>query len=206
MKNELKEKLLHVTKKCYEKKLLTGISGNVSCFDRTSGIIAITPSSLPYDEMEAADIVCIDIEGNILSGPGRPSSEWPMHTLVYKERPDISAQIHTHSTYATAFAVNNLGIPVVLIEMVPVLGGDVLVAEFALPGSAQVGQNALKVLKERSVCLLANHGVLAVGESLEQAYLRAACVEEVSKVYSIALNNGSVNILSDEIVSLMKGK
>ena len=204
MKQEIKEKLLHIAKRCYNEGLLTGISGNVSVFDRESGVMAITPTSLPYDEMLVDDIVCITLDGQSVSGKHKPSSEWPMHAVIYKENPGISAIIHTHSAYATSFAINNMSIPVILIEMVPVLGGDIKLAEFAMPGTQELGLKAVEALKDKYACLLANHGVLAIGESLDKAYIRATCLEDIAKTYSFSLNNGAVSIIPDEVVQIMK--
>jgi ribulose-5-phosphate 4-epimerase/fuculose-1-phosphate aldolase len=188
----MKLQLLSMARKCFDEGLLTGISGNLSMFDEESGVMVITPTSLPYDEMQADDIVCINLDGKPIDDKHtrKPSSEWPMHAVVYKEQPHIKAIIHTHSPYATSFALSGTNIPLVLIEMKPILGGDVKVAEFAPPGTAEVGQSAVKALKGRHVCLMESHGALAVGETLNQAYIRAACLEEVAKIYSIALSNG----------------
>jgi ribulose-5-phosphate 4-epimerase/fuculose-1-phosphate aldolase len=154
--------------------------------------------------MTLNDIVCIDLNGEKADGERKPSSEWRMHAVIYQNRQDVTAVIHTHSPYASSFAVNKMGIPVVMIEMVPLIGGDLKVADFALPGTEDVGRNALKVLNERYACLLANHGVLIVGDCLSKTHERAACVEEVAKIYSIALNNGEVHPIPDETVELMK--
>jgi L-ribulose-5-phosphate 4-epimerase len=199
---ELREAVLLAAKKCYREGILTVNNGNVSVYE--GGVMAITPSSIPYDEMELDDIVCVDTDGKKISGERRPSSEWRMHTVVYKEKPEVKALIHTHSPYASSFAVNKAGIPVVMIEMVPLIGGDVMVADFAMPGTEEVGRNAVIALRERYACLLANHGALAVGGDLAKAYERAACVEEVAKIYSIALSNGAVHAIPDETVEKMK--
>ena len=114
--------------------------------------------------------------------------------------------VHTHSPYATAFAVNNKGIPTILIEMVPFLGGDVPLAAFALPGTEGVGTEAVKVLKERTGCLLANHGVLAVGKDLEQAHLRAVYIEDAARICSIAMSNGPIVTMSEADIAAMRGR
>lgn len=200
----MEEYLLAMVRRCYSEGLLKRSSGNVSVYDSESGIMTITPTSIPYNVMEADDIVNITLEGAIVSGKHKPSSEWPMHAAVYRVYPNVKAQIHTHSTYATSFAVNNIDIPVILIEMVPILGGNVRVAHFELPGIEALGLSAVASLEDRNACLLANHGALAVGGSLEQAYINAACLEDVAKTYSLALGNGPISIVSDEHVMAMK--
>ena len=193
------------SKQCYAEKLFAGTSGNLSVYDRQKKLMVITPTSVAYETITPEDMVVTDLEGNVLEGKYRPSSEWRMHAAVYAAKPEVSAVIHTHSPYATAFAVNNRPIPTILIEMVPFLGGDVPLAKFAVPGTAAVGDEAVKVLKERTGCLLANHGVLAVGDTLERAHIRAVYIEDAAKICSIAMSNGPIVTISDEAVAAMKG-
>lgn len=200
----IKEQLLQVTRRSYQEQLFAGTSGNLSIYNREEGIMAITPSSIPYETMEAGDMVLMRLDGEIVEGIHKPSSEWRMHAAVYLGRSDISALLHTHSPYATSFAVNQEAIPVILIEMVYFLGGDVPVARFALPGTEEVGKEALRVLSGRHACLMSNHGVLAVGGDLEQAHLRAVYAEDAAKIYSLAKSNGSVQIIPEEYVTAMR--
>lgn len=204
--NETKKVLLNMTHRSYEEALFAGTSGNLSIYDRQKGIMIITPSSIAYETMEEEDLMLMTLDGEIIEGKHKPSSEWRMHAAIYKEREDIGAVVHTHSPYATSFAVNREIIPVILIEMVPFLGGDVLVADFALPGTEDVGKEALKVLKGRNACLMANHGVLAVGGNLEEAHIRAIYVEDAAKIYSLAKSNGPVKEVPGEFVEIMKNR
>lgn len=198
-----REVLLRMSRKSYEQELFAGTSGNLSLYDREEGLMLITPSSIPYETMKVQDLVLMTLDGEIIEGENRPSSEWRMHAVIYREREDVSAVMHTHSPYATSFAVNKWEIPVILIEMVPFLGGSVPVAEFALPGTASVGEEAVKVLKEREACLMSNHGVLAIGTTIEQAHIRAVYVEDAAKIYSLALSNGEAHAVPDEYVRVM---
>jgi hypothetical protein len=132
--------------------------------------MAITPGGLDYMRMEANDILIMTLNGKILDGFRIPSSEWRMHAAIYKNRTDIQGVIHTHSPHATSFAVANLGIPFVLTEMIHFIGGDIRVAPPAMPGTEELGLSALIALKDRNSCLLANHGVLAIGTDLHKAY------------------------------------
>ncbi len=200
----IKKALLEMTKRSYHEALFAGTSGNLSYFDRETGRMFITPGSTPYETMREEDVVCMTLDGDVLEGSRKPSSEWRMHAEIYRRKPDVSAVIHTHSPYATSFAVNNRKLPVILIEMVPFLGGDVEVADFAIPGTVEVGLEAVKKLDGRYACLMANHGVLAVGKDLEQAHIRAVYTEDAAKIYNLALNNGDVKIIDDEIVTYMK--
>lgn len=201
-----KQELLNMTQRSYREALFAGTSGNLSIYNREKDLMVITPSSIAYETMKLDDLVVMKLDGEIVEGNYRPSSEWRMHAVIYKNRPDVKAVIHTHSPYATSFAVNGETIPTILIEMVPFLGGDVFVAKFALPGTEDVGLEALKVLTERNACLLANHGVLAIGNTLEQAHIRAVYVEDAAKICSLAKSNGPINIVSDEFVTAMKNR
>lgn len=201
-----KEEVLAWTKQSFSEKLFAGTSGNLSSYDPKDHTIVITPSSIAYETMTAADIMVIDLDGNILEGKHRPSSEWRMHAAIYRNMPDVKAIVHTHSPYATSFAVNHEKIPVILIEMVPALNGDIPVAKFALPGTDAVGTEALKVLTNRNACLMANHGVLAIGEDLSQAHVRAVYVEDAARIYHMAKLNGRVYTMSEKNIQAMRDR
>lgn len=196
--NELTIEVLETAKKMYSEALVSGSSGNVSAYDSREGIMAITPSGTDYEAMTESDIVTMRLDGTVLSGNGEPSSEWRMHALLYKNREDVQAVVHTHSPFATGFAVLHIPVPLILIEMLAFLGGDIPIAEFALPGTEELGQTALDALNDRYGCLLMNHGVLAVGASVSEAYTRAVYIEDASKIYYNAYSIGYPHILSDE--------
>lgn len=202
-----KELVTKFTKQAYADKLFAGTSGNLSVYDREQGVMYITPTSYPYELLTPDDIVPIDNEGNVLEGTHRPSSEWRMHMEIYKAYPHVNAVVHTHSPYATAFAVNHREIPVILIEMVAYLGGEIPLADFALPGTVEVGTEAVKAMGEdKTCCLLANHGALAYGADLLQAHTRAVYVEDAARIYSLALSNGEAYTVPDESIEAMKAR
>lgn len=180
---ELKEKVLLKSKEAYKEKLFAGTSGNLSIFDAESEMVAITPTSIPYDLLKVDDIVLIDLAGNVIEGKYKPSSEWKMHTAIYKNMPNVKAIVHTHSPFATAFAVAHKNIPVILIEMMFFLLGDVKLSPYAPPGSQQLGENAVKSLYGRGSTLLANHGVVAIGKDIDEAYIRAVYTEDAASIY-----------------------
>lgn len=190
--------VLDKAKQSYAEGLFAGTSGNLSLRDPKTGCIAITPSSVPYPGMTVEDIVVIDEDGHVQQGRHQPSSEWRMHTGLYKLRPDIHAIVHTHSPFATAFAVVHQPIPVTLIEMVMFLYGDVPVAAYHPPGSAGLADSAAAVLHNRTACLMANHGVLAVGQTLDRAHIRAVYVEDAAKITHAAVQLGNLVVMSRE--------
>ncbi len=201
-----KQKIIDTARLSYQMALFAGTSGNLSMYDPETGIMTITPSSIAYEILETEDMVLMTLDGEIIEGKSKPSSEWRMHAAVYKNRPEIRAVIHTHSPYATSFAVNGEDIPIILIEMIPFIGGEIPLAQFALPGTEEMGLEALKVLQESQACLLANHGVLAIGENMEQTHLRAVYVEDAAKIYSLAKSNGAVQLVPEKFVTAMKEK
>ncbi len=208
-RQEYKEKVCAETKACYSEKLFAGTSGNLSLYDPEEDLIYITPGSYPYEIMKPEDIMVIRKDGTVIDGPHKPSSEWRLHACIYQNMPDVRAVVHTHSPYATSFAVNHAGIPVILIEMVAYLGGDIPLAEFAVPGSDEVGETAVAAMRRdgRNACLMANHGVVAVGSTLPQAHVRATYVEDAAVIYSHALHNGlGVVTMAPEYIEAMKKK
>ena len=183
---ELRQEIVDRSLNAFHEGLFSGTSGNMSCYLREEGLMLITPTSVRYDVLRAEDIVVMRLDGTVVEGVLRPSSEWQMHAAVYENCPEVNAVFHTHSPYATAFAVNHQTIPAVLIEAHVFLGGDIRCAEYATPGTKEVGLNAIPALEGRKGCTLANHGVLAVGAELAEAYLNAEYIEDVAKIYSLA--------------------
>lgn len=194
---QLKRDVLRIAKKAYEEKLMAGTSGNMSVVSRDRQWMVITPSSYDYSIMEEQDIVVTDLDGNVVEGCHKPSSEWKMHAEIYKHLSHAGAVVHTHSPYATSFAVTHQEIPVILIEMIPFLKGKLEVSPYAEQGSAQVGLNAVPILKRRNACLMENHGVVAIGETLDQAYINSVYAEDTAKIYHMAKLNGQPVVIPE---------
>ena len=188
---ELRQEIVDRSLQAFHEGLFSGTSGNMSCYLREEDLVLITPTSVRYDVMRAEDIVVLRLDGTVVEGHLKPSSEWRMHAAVYEAYGETNAVFHTHSPYATAFAVVRESIPAVLIESRVFLGGDIRCADYAAPGTKEVGVNAVPALKDRGGCTLANHGVLAVGKDLAQAYLRAEYIEDVAKIYTYAKSIGT---------------
>lgn len=182
--------LVATAKLAYEEKLFSGTSGNLSLWCEEEGIMLITPTSVRYETLQPEDVVAMRLDGTVVEGKLAPSSEWRMHAEVYLRCPGVKAQVHTHSPYATAFAAAHRPIPACLIEMFYFLGGDVPCAAYAKPGTPEVGIECAKVLKDRGGCLMNNHGVLAVGDSLSQALLRAEYIEDAARISLLAMQLG----------------
>ena len=204
---EMRQEVFTWTKQSYNEKLMAGTSGNLSMYDPDTKIMVITPTSIPYETIKPEDMVAIHLDGEIVDGYYNPSSEWRLHAEIYKAYPEAGAVVHTHSPFATAFAVTHEPIPVVLIEMVVFLGGDVPVADYGRPGTDAVGLNAVKAMgSTRPACTLANHGVVAFGKDLKEAHIRAVYVEDAAKICYYAKSMGEIHVMSDEEVAAMKGE
>ncbi|MEG1896035.1 MAG: class II aldolase/adducin family protein [Oscillospiraceae bacterium] len=188
-----RQEVFAACKKMYNQKLVAGTSGNISMRKRGAkgDTFFIKPSGKSYEDMLCEDIVEIDGEGNPIAKGQVPSSEWRMHIEIYKRYPEVNAVLHTHSPFATGFGVNRQEIPLILIEMKPFLGGSVRVAPFAAAGSVELAQSILPYLEDRTACLLANHGVVAVGSTMEKAYTAAEYVEDAAKIYYYAKTSGT---------------
>lgn len=203
---EVRKKIQETALQAYQEQLVAGTSGNVSCFDHATGIMAITPTNMNYAIMKPEDVVLMKLDGTVLEEGHKPSSEWRMHAGVYAEREDVSAIIHTHSPYATSFAVTHESIPVILVEMMPFLGGDIPLSQFGMPGTDELAINANKVLKNRNSCLLMNHGVLVIGKNLDQVYVRAQYVEDAARIYHYAREVGKPVELDESILAVLREK
>ena len=174
-----------------------GKSGNAS--SRVgSTTYSITPSGVAPLDLTPESIVAMATDEVVLSAAAKPSSEWRMHQDIYSARPDVGAIVHTHSSYATALACNGKPIPA-FHYMVAVAGGDsIRCAPYATFGTPQLSDNAVAALENRQACLLANHGVLALGETSFVAAKLALEVEQLARQYCIAMQVGDPVILNDE--------
>lgn len=171
-----------------------GTSGNVSI--RHEGGLLITPTSRPYDTMTADDVGFVRLDGEA-EGPWAPSSEWRFHRDILASRPDINAVIHVHSIYATTLAIHGRDIPAIH-YMVAVFGGpNIRCAPYAIYGSQELSDHAIRALEGRRGCLLAHHGMIAIGDDLDQAYWLAWELETLARQYHGALLLGEPPVLSD---------
>jgi L-fuculose-phosphate aldolase len=174
--------------------LSPGKSGNLSV--RVDGGMLITPTGMAYGDMRAADLVEVRGDGRVAPGQRVASSEWRLHLAIYKARPDVGAIVHTHSLNATALSCLHRSIPA-FHYMVAEFGGDrVACASYATYGSEELARYALKALGPRHACLLANHGAIAVADTLRKAYERAGELEALAAQYARALTVGRPRVLS----------
>ncbi|MGU3360651.1 class II aldolase/adducin family protein [Methylobacterium sp. M6A4_1b] len=175
--------------------LSQGTSGNVSV--RAGAGFLVTPSGIPAESLEAADIVAMDFDGGH-AHPLAPSSEWRFHRDILAARPEVNAVVHAHPTHCTAFAMCGQEIPAVHYMIAAAGGPTVRCAPYAPYGTEALSAAALAALEGRTACLLANHGMIAVGADLPKALWLAVEVEALCRQYAMALQVGTPIVLADD--------
>ena len=184
MKRQIKEEIATIGKRLYEHELNGSYGGNFSVRDEE--YIYITPSGVPKDELDYSDILVIDFSGNVLEGEGKPSTEILFHIKIYKVRSDVNAIIHAHPPYATGFAIANYPIPNDVHEESTLILGDVPVIPYEITSSKELAENIGKAIQDHNALLLANHGALTVGDTLERAFRRMEELENLCKMLTVA--------------------
>ena len=186
--------LVEMTRRVSATGLSIGTSGNLSV--RVEGGVLITPSGRDVDDLEPADICLVDVDGRQVAGELRPSSEVPMHLAVYRSS-DAKAVVHTHSPYATALSITLNELPAVHYT-INGLGGPVRVAPYATFGTPELAANIATALTDRNAAILQNHGTIATGASLRQAFERVELLEWLATLHWRALQVGSPKMLTQD--------
>ncbi|CUH97493.1 hypothetical protein P22_3624 [Propionispora sp. 2/2-37] len=196
MLEELKKQVVKYALSADRSGLCKHRAGNFSTRDPESGYVCITPTGVDREELSYHDIIVIDLEANVIEAETglRPTSETLMHLAAYKSRPDVHAVAHTHSRFATSFAVLKKEIPAIVYEVAG-LGckkGYVPLAPYGRPGTPELAQSVVEPLQIADVALMESHGVIAVDKVLKEALLKAHYVEELAEIYyrTLMLNNG----------------
>ena len=192
---DLRNKIIATVLKFDKTGLSEGTSGNLST--RTGDGFLITPSGIDYEKLIPEDLVEMDLTGRIISCKLKPSSEWPFHKAIYATREEVNAVMHVHSPYATGIACSRRDIPA-FHYMVALAGGDnIRCAEYATFGSEELSTYAVNALQDRKACLLANHGQIALGEDIAEAFNLAREVENLARLFWISLQAGGPVLLDD---------
>jgi L-fuculose-phosphate aldolase len=196
---DLREEVVRVARRMSELGLVMGTAGNVSARTPDGGVL-VTPSGLDYAVMEPEDVVLMDVDGALIEGSFKPSVEWPMHTGIYRARPETGGVVHTHARYSTTLACLNWEIPP-LHYMLAVLSdeGRVPLTRYATYGTEELARNAAGVLGgSHRACLLSNHGTIAVGGSATEAQSRTELLEEMAELYYRSRTAGDPVVLIPE--------
>ncbi len=206
---EIRRKIIELCLQMNATGLNQGTSGNISA--RFGNRMLITPSGIPYEQLHAEDIASMPINSSKLSwdGPCKPSSEWHFHRSILKNKPDLNAVIHTHSTFSTVLSIARESIPAVHYMIGAFGGNSVECAQYATFGTPELSKNIKKAMRDRTACLLANHGMVAGGKDLDNAMWTAIELETLAKQYYYAKMAGNMVVLSDDemenVLELFKG-
>lgn len=195
----IREQVYETVLKAVKSGLIRLSAGNISA--RTDdGLVAITPAGIKYDVLKPEQIAIVDLDGQWVDAPFKPSSETPMHTAILKHLPSVGAVCHTHSPYAITFATLGRDVPCLTLELF-MCGAPIPVARWACPGTAEAGVVTVELFSQRpglKVCLLRNHGLVAIGQNLEQAFELAYDAEVGMQIYHQALLVGQPELITAE--------
>lgn len=198
-----KQELAKICHLLYERNLVAASDGNISM--RVSNeLILLTPSGKNKGMIQEEEIMTLDLEGNVITGKGRASKEYPMHREIYRKREDIKAVVHTHPVYATAFALAGKNLPEnYLIETCIMLGKTAL-ADYAAPGSPELVDAIIPHIKECNAVLLKNHGALTLGKDLEDAFNKMEVMESIAKTIIVSGMIGEPEVISEKNMAKMR--
>ncbi|MBC3888086.1 L-fuculose-phosphate aldolase [Acetobacterium paludosum] len=192
-----REEIVDYCRKMITSGLTKGTGGNISIYNREQKLIAISPSGIDYFETEPEDIVVMDLDGKIVEGKRKPSSEYELHRIFYVKRDDIDAVVHTHSVYATVLATLRQPLPASS-YLVAYAGLDVQCAEYASFGTLELANFTFAAMSDRYAVLMANHGLLTGGKDVLNAFNIAEQIEYCAEVYVKARAIGKPVILDEE--------
>ena len=192
-----RETIVRFGLKMVESGLTTGTGGNLSIIDRNSGTVAVSPSGIEYSALQPRDVVLTDMKGCVIDGEAKPSSELGFHLSLYHRRKDVQAVVHTHSPYAVTMACLGWEIPAVH-YLVGFAGKKVPLAPYATFGTPELAEIVAEYIGNYNAMLLANHGLVAVGSSMNTAFAAAEEIEFVARIYYQTRSIGHPVILSDE--------
>jgi L-ribulose-5-phosphate 4-epimerase len=200
MLESLREKLWQLHLELPKQNLVAWTSGNVSERDKETGYVVIKPSGLRYEDLRPEHMVVVDLDGKVIEGHLKVSSDTASHLVIYRNRPDVNGVVHTHSAYATAFAAIGKPIPVYLTAQADEFGGPIPCGGFALIGGEEIGKVVLESIGDSKAVLLKNHGVFTIGSSAEAAVKAAVMVEDIAHTVWLALQLGVPDEIPPEMV------
>ena len=200
MLDAIREDLVRLHAELPRHGLVVWTGGNVSARDPDTGLVAIKPSGVRYEDLTAESMVVLDLDGQIVAGRHKPSSDAASHLYIYRRRADVNGVVHTHSRYATAFAAVGRSIPVYLTAQADEFGGDIPCAGFAMIGDEQIGAQVVESIGRSPAVLLKNHGVFTVGPTATAAVKAAVMTEDVAATAWAALQLGQPDVLPDDVV------
>ena len=202
-----REKIIATGKKLLADGVIHDGQGNFSVFNRESGLVAITPSAVPYNERTPEDICVVDLDGNMIEGKWKSTSETFLHLIYYQKRTDVNAVIHTHALKSTVFGIiGKEPMPMVLNEASMGLGGSVPIAPYARPGTKELAEVTFNAVGDGFAAIMAHHGLITMGDTIEHAYFGTLAAEATAEVLIMAHSMGArATIMDDEEVKILRG-
>jgi len=201
----LKEELVQLHLELPRNNLVMWTGGNISGRDQETGLVVIKPSGVRYEDLRPEHMVVLDLQGGIVEGGLKPSSDTFSHLYIYRARPDVGGVVHTHSRYASAFAAVGKPIPCVLTAMADEFGGSIPCGDFALIGDEAVGKVVVESIGKSPAVLLKNHGVFTIGKNATAAVKAAVMTEDVAAIVWMAFQIGQPDeIPAEDIAQLHK--
>lgn len=183
---------------------VVGTWGNISVRIEEDELIAITPSGIEYNKLVNENIAIVDMEGNLIDGNLKPSTELTLHLSLYKARPDVQAIVHTHPVHCTAMATARKPIPAAFEDLVQIIGGRVHVSEYRLPGAEDLSTVIRHAMGERNAVLIANHGLMTMGRTLKEAIQAAYVCENAARATLLAANVGGAVEFSPTDIRILR--
>jgi L-ribulose-5-phosphate 4-epimerase len=200
MLDELRREVCKLHAELPRNNLVTWTSGNISGRDLKTGLVVIKPSGIRYEKLTPENMVVVDLEGKVVEGDYKPSSDIFAHVYIYRHRPDVNGVVHTHSTFATAWAAVGKPIPPVLTAICDEFGGPIPVGAYAKIGGDEIGKEIIRSIGESPAILMKNHGVFTIGQTPEMAVKAAVMVEDAARTVFYALQLGQPDeIPADEV-------
>jgi L-ribulose-5-phosphate 4-epimerase len=197
---ELRREVCTLHAELTRNNLVVWTSGNVSGRDPETGLVVIKPSGIRYDDLSPESMVVVDSDGKVVEGKYKPSSDTFAHLYVYRHRPEVNGVVHTHSTFATAWAAVGKPIPPVLTAICDEFGGPIPVGAYARIGGDEIGKEIIHSIGSSPAILMKNHGVFTIGKTPEAAVKAAVMVEDVARTVFYALQLGQPDEIPAEEV------
>ncbi|OGO63410.1 MAG: L-ribulose-5-phosphate 4-epimerase [Chloroflexi bacterium RBG_19FT_COMBO_47_9] len=198
---ELRKEVCRLHAELTRNYLVAWTSGNVSGRDQETGLVIIKPSGMRYEDLTPENMVVVDLDGKVVEGKYKPSSDTLAHTYIYRHRSDVNGVVHTHSTFATAWAAAGKPIPPVLTAICDEFGGPIPVGSYARIGSDEIGKEIIRSIGTSPAILMKNHGVFTIGKTPEAAVKAAVMVEDVAQTVFFALQLGNLDEIPAEEVT-----
>lgn len=206
MLEKLKEELVELHLELPKNNLVAWTSGNVSARDAETGLVVIKASGIRYEEMRPEHMVVVDLDGKLVEGNFKPSSDVYSHLYIYKHRADVGGVAHTHSRYATAFAAVGKEIPCVLTAIADEFGGPIPCGGFALIGDEAIGKIVIESIGKSPAVLLKNHGVFTIGKDAKSAVKAAVMTEDAAATVWLAMQIGAPDVIPQEDVEKLHNR